>query len=228
MASVRQKKGTRAASSTPPEVSSLPRPNVAAAPAGLAAARERARSPASAAQQQGPPKAPARTAAVQSARNRGKRSPSATTSSSSSPTHLIGAAPGTRCVVNVAARVDFLQAGVLSRSLSPSLSQAAVSTCHNVFFLTCCVLMSTYGLYCYFATRGKSTNTFFREPKSVSLPLEIRSLEGTRSLINVDQRRDQELSFLEGLPTCPSIIRLCCRSVIVRPVALHMEQQCYF
>ena len=98
MASVRQKKkGIRAASGTPPEVSSLPRPHTSSPPpAGLERARERARSPASAAQ--APPKAPARTAAVQSARNRGKRSPSATTSSSSSPTHLIGAAPGTRCV----------------------------------------------------------------------------------------------------------------------------------
>eukprot|EP00903_Cladosiphon_okamuranus_P017508 g16126.t1 len=96
MASVRQKKKGIRAASIPPEVSSLPRPHVTSPPpAGLAAARERARSPASSAATAQAPKPPARTAAV-SARNRGKRSPSAPTSSSSSPTHLTGAAPGTR------------------------------------------------------------------------------------------------------------------------------------
>lgn len=101
MASVRQKKkGIRAVSnviaSTPPEVSPLPRPAVSSPPAGLAAARERARSPKSS---PAPPKAPARTtAAVQSARNKGKRSPSRASPSSTSPTHLVGGARGTRYI----------------------------------------------------------------------------------------------------------------------------------
>lgn len=98
MASVRQKKkGIRAVSSTPPEASNLPRPVLSPnAPHSSAA---RVRSPAAA-----PPQPPPRTAVAQSARHKGKRSPTTAVSSSrgsstsSSPTHLIGGAPGTRCV----------------------------------------------------------------------------------------------------------------------------------
>lgn len=99
MASVRQKKkGIRAASTTyTPQAASLPRP-----PASTNAPLENTspvRSPSS-----GPPKAPAK-AAVVSARNKGKRSPSGAAASatvrgspnSSSPTHG-GAAAGARWV----------------------------------------------------------------------------------------------------------------------------------
>ena len=99
MASVRQKKkGIRAVSSPPPEASSLPRPVVSPNEPHSTTSRARV-------SDLSPPKPPAGAAVVQSARNKGKRSPSATapppssttSRGKSSPTHLVGGAAGARC-----------------------------------------------------------------------------------------------------------------------------------
>lgn len=99
MASVRQKKkGIRAVSTPSPEASSLPRPVVSPNEPHSTTSRARV-------SDLSPPKPPARAAVAQSARNKGKRSPSATapppssttSRGKSSPTHLVGGAAGARC-----------------------------------------------------------------------------------------------------------------------------------